>query len=163
MAPTPKAQRTKPYKYSDELGERICRRLAGGESLKAICRDADMPCFQDVHEWVRDLPAFRAQYAIAREVGYLLLGDGLLEIADDSTNDWMECRSDDGARAWRENGETVQRARLRLDTRKWILAKMLPKIYGDKMQHANAAGDGNQVTEVVYRWAGPEKNTPATE
>jgi len=37
--------------------------------------------------------------------------------------------------------EHIQRARLRVDTRKWILSKMLPKVYGDKFQ---VGGDGGE-------------------
>jgi hypothetical protein len=34
---------------------------------------------------------------------------------------------------WLVNGENLQRSRLRVDTRKWLLSKALPKIYGDKL------------------------------
>jgi hypothetical protein len=34
----------------------------------------------------------------------------------------------------------VNRARLMIDTRKWLLSKMLPKVYGD---HVTVAGDKN--------------------
>ncbi len=46
---------------------------------------------------------------------------------------------DGQAAGWQLNGEHVQRSRLRVDTRKWILSKLAPKRYGDKLQHT---GDG---------------------
>lgn len=80
-----------------------------------------------------DRGGFAAQYARAREIGYHAMADELIEIADDGTNDWMERQGDDGA-AHVINGEHVQRSRLRLDTRKWLLSKALPKVYGEKLQ-----------------------------
>ena len=60
--------------------------------------------------------------------------DELLEIADDATNDWMEKRDRDGeAIGWMVNGEHIQRSRVRIDTRKWIMSKRAPKKYGDRV------------------------------
>jgi hypothetical protein len=55
------------------------------------------------------------------------IADELLEIADDGSNDWME-REKGG---YELNAEHIQRSRARIDTRKWLLSKMLPKVYGD--------------------------------
>ena len=55
------------------------------------------------------------------------MGDEVLEIADDGSNDWMERDGRDV-----ENSEAIARSRLRVDTRKWVLSRMLPKMYGDK-------------------------------
>ena len=66
-----------------------------------------------------------------------LLADEILEIADDSNRDLIE-RADGVLTV---DHEHIQRARLRVDTRKWILSKMLPKVYGDKFQ---VGGDGGE-------------------
>ena len=34
---------------------------------------------------------------------------------------------------WAINGEHIARSRLRVDTRKWLLSKCLPKIFGDRI------------------------------
>jgi hypothetical protein len=60
------------------------------------------------------------------------MADELLEIADDGSNDWM-IRQHGADQSYAPNGEHIQRSRLRLDTRKWLLLKALPKIYGDKL------------------------------
>ena len=68
--------------------------------------------------------------------------DELLEIADDCTNDYMERN---GKLVF--DGEHISRSRLRVDTRKWLLSKALPKLYGDKLTH-----DGNvSLTTVTIR------------
>jgi len=91
-----------------------------------------MPHDSTVRNWVLDdREGFSAQYARAREIGYMTMADELLEIADDGKNDWMK-RNGEGSQL---NGEHVQRSRLRVDTRKWLLSKALPKVFGDKITH----------------------------
>lgn len=114
-----------------ELETKILDRLAEGESLRAICRSEGMPTEGAVRKWVREDPeGFGTQYARAREVGYELLADELLEISDDGAND--SYKDEDGNE--RTNYDVIARSRLRVDTRKWLLSKMLPKVYGDKLQ-----------------------------
>ncbi len=57
------------------------------------------------------------------------MADELLEIADDGRNDWVV--DEEGGDKY--NGDHVQRSRLRVDTRKWLLSKALPKVFGDKL------------------------------
>ena len=89
-----------------------------------------------------DREGFAAQYARAREVQFLAIADELLEIADDGSNDWMQRTSKDKSGGWELNGEHIQRSRVRIDTRKWILSKMLPKVYGDKAEVAVTGANG---------------------
>ena len=93
-----------------------------------------MPERQTVINWSLNTEhPFFDQYERARKIGYHLMADELTDIADDGSNDWMERYGKDGeALGWAINGEAVQRSRIRIDTRKWMLSKVLPKIYGDK-------------------------------
>jgi len=126
--------------YTPEMAQRICDELATGRTLRDVCRDEGMPPESTVRLWaVRNENGFAAQYAEARQVGYLCMGDDLVEIADDGRNDWMERQGDDSP-GWQVNGEHVQRSRLRLDTRKWLLSKALPKIFGDKLDLSSNDG-----------------------
>jgi hypothetical protein len=124
----------RPTTYTQEVADIICKRLATGRTLRDICRDDDMPAESSVREWAAtDREGFFAQYAKARESGYHAMADEVLEIADDGTNDWVERSGEDGKVMYVLNGEHVQRSRLRVDSRKWLLSKALPKIYGDKL------------------------------
>lgn len=144
----------RPDTYSAEIASRICEGLAEGKSLREVCRADDMPPESTVRRWaLEDREGFSAQYARAREIGYHAMADDILEIADDGTNDWMERHGDDDA-GWVANGEHIQRSRLRVDTRKWTLSKVLPKIYGDKVQHTGEGGGPVQVQ--IVRFAPPE-------
>ena len=134
--------------YDPVLAEEILERLADGDSLASICRDEGMPDERSVRRWARNHGEFGDQYAIARRLGYEKRADELLEIADDASADWIE--TENGHRIL--DNVHVHRARLMIDTRKWLLSKMLPKVYGD---HVTVAGDPDQPIHVVRRidWA----------
>lgn len=127
-------------RYSQEVADRICAGLADGMTLRQVCRQDGMPSEAAVRQWQDAHEDFASQYARAREKGYLRMAEELLEIADDGSNDWMER---EGVRV--VDHEHVARSRLRLDTRKWLLSKALPKIYGDKLQTQQLGKDGQPV------------------
>lgn len=124
--------------------------MAEGRSLRDVCRDPDMPSLATVFRWLADenKSQFREQYARAREAMADAMADELLEIADDGTNDWTERRRQDGSSETVLNGEHVQRSRLRVDARKWLLSKVAPKKYGEKLE---LAGDKDSPLTVVVR------------
>lgn len=138
----------RPTVYTDKLGREICDRLADGESVRSICRDDHMPDEKQVRTWaLNDQHPFSPQYARAREIGYARLAEEIIEIADDSSDDWLPPEnSDDDPRL---NHEAVARSRLRVDTRKWLLSKMLPKMYGDKVTQEVTGKDGAPLVPVL--------------
>ena len=100
-----------------------------------------MPQESTVRNWALDKDGtFFARYAKAREIGYLVMADETIDIADDGTNDYMARLGPDGQTAYVLNGEHVQRSRLRVDTRKWLLSKALPKLYGDRVAITDPEG-----------------------
>lgn len=124
----------RPSKYSDKLATEICVRLAEGESLRQICAGDKMPSKSTVLRWLFDgeHKEFQDQYARAREIQAENWADEILEIADDGTNDWMKREGRDGSEYEVVNQEVIGRSRLRVDSRKWLMAKLMPKKYGDK-------------------------------
>ena len=85
-----------------------------------------MPNKATVFRWLRGNEAFRDQYVRAKEAQAEALADEIVDIADDGHNDWMKRRYGEDER-WVENGEAIQRSRLRVDARKWVASKLLPK------------------------------------
>ena len=83
------------------------------------------------------------------------IADELLEIADDGRNDWMQRRGNDERGGCELNGEHIQRSRVRIDTRKWLLSKMLPKVYGDKSEVAVTGADRGPVQSVTVSVTDP--------
>jgi hypothetical protein len=138
-AADPKRKRGRPSAYTEELGAEICERTANGELLAEICRDERMPPERTVRGWaLNPQHGFSAAYARAREIQWHGIAESMLSISDDGTNDWTESRRPDGSTETVFNHEHVQRTRLRVDTRKWLLSKMLPKQFGDR---TTLAGD----------------------
>lgn len=140
----------RPSLYTPELATTICERIASGESLKGICREEGMPSHVAVLRWALTIPEFRNLYKEAREMQAEMMADELLEIADDGQNDWMEKRDQEGALVgWRENGEAMRRSQLRIEARKWIAAKLLPKRWGDKTTTEITGPDGSALSAQV--------------
>ena len=137
----------RPLLFTTELGDEICNRIADGESLRAICDEADMPDKATIFRWLsaEQHKDFCKQYIRAREVQADSLVDDILSIADDARNDWMK-RNGENATGYQENGEVMRRSALRINARKWLAGKMAPKKYGDKQQVEHSGPDGGPVT-----------------
>jgi len=126
----------RPSEFTQYVADEICELLADGISLRKICLRDEMPNKATVFRWLATREEFRDQYARAREAQADTLADEIIDIADDGSNDFM---GDDE----KYNGDAVQRSKLRVDARKWLAAKMLPKKYGDAtmVKHADADGE----------------------
>lgn len=120
----------RPLEYTQEMGDLICERIATHSlGVKRLCaKYGDMPAEYTIQRWRYRVPEFRVQYAQAKMIQADLLAEECLEIADDSSGD--ERMTEDGKTMI--DGEFVARSRLRVDTRKWLASKLLPKQYGDK-------------------------------
>ena len=124
-------KRGRPSHYSAEIADTICDRLAGGESLRAICADAGMPDRATVSRWLARYEEFRDLYGFARECQAECLVDEILKIARDSSRDYVEKRLPDGKVVRVVDHENIARARLRINALKWIAARMAPRKYGN--------------------------------
>jgi hypothetical protein len=142
--------------YSPQLGEEICLRIAQGESLKKICRSPGMPTTGTVVKWVLKNPEFGEMYKFARDVQAELLGDEILDIAKDNTND----KNEDGS----PNHANVQRSRLEVDTIKWYLARINARKWGDKVTNEVTGKDGQPLVNIdldaIARWLAFETSKP---
>ena len=107
----------RPNTYSKGLADRICERIARGESLRAVCSDGDMPNRSTIHEWLATNQEFSDQYARAREEQADHFAQDIIRIADE-----VEPES-----------AAVAKAKLQIDARKWTAAKLAPKKYSDKI------------------------------
>ena len=117
----------------------ICERLANGEPLLQICRTPGFPSKSVVYRAIDEKEnaydeAFAGCFARARSEGFDAIAEGTIEIADESRNDWMDGadQEDPGVKAYKFNGEHVQRSKLRIETRLKLLAKWSPK-YAEKL------------------------------
>ncbi len=122
-----KAKTGRPTDYTPELAALICERVATSTlGLNKICLAEDMPVKSTVNLWRYRYPEFSYQYAQAKLVQADLLAEECMDIADDDSKD-IKINSEGYEIC---NAEFVARSRLRIDTRKWLAAKLLPKQYG---------------------------------
>lgn len=124
---------------SDTLNE-ICDLMVNEKlSLRSVLLKDGMPSSRTFYQWIANDEDKEKQYARACKDRADALFDELLDIADDGQNDYM---IKNGYTAL--DSEHIQRSKLRVDTRKWALAKMNPRKYGDKL---DVTTDGEKVNE----------------
>lgn len=123
--------------------EIVCQMIEKGLSLNTILNSPDKPISRTVFYELLNLDAkFNERYARAREIFADSVFEEILDIADESNAD-LELV--DGKIVI--NGEAVQRSRLKIDARKWMLSKLNPKKYGDKLE-VDGKFSGNIVLQV---------------
>lgn len=155
----PRKKMGRPSKYNQKVADVICAGLSAGMSLRKVCREEDMPDITTVMRWMYVHDDFRQQYARAKEQGSEAWAEEILEIADDGTNDYMEDDYMKGkSPGWSVNGENIQRSKLRVDTRKWLMSKLVAKKYGDKID-VTSGGDKVQVAPI---YGGASTSEPTT-
>lgn len=124
--------------YTPEIADLICDQIADGLPLTEVLRQPGMPPYSTVTAWANSsapsaVPEFVVKYARARAIQVEVLAEQILEIADDSTNDYVVRKTDAGEYATIDQ-ENINRSRLRIDSRKWLLSKLRPDKYGDKLE-----------------------------
>lgn len=109
----------RPTIYNEDLVAEFLYRVAKGRSVASVCSDDDMPHRATIYEWLAHNSDFSDRYARASEQRADQYFDEMLHIADNALP------------------EEVQKAKLQIDTRKWVLARMSPKKYSGKSQDDN--------------------------
>lgn len=117
------------FKFDQEVFDVILTRLRDGESLREICATPGMPPRIDVWLW-RDDPKVEAQYAKAKLAGCEAIADDILHMSKTPREGKTTTTGPRGVEE--KTGDMVDRDRLAVDTRKWYLSKIAPKLYGDK-------------------------------
>lgn len=136
-----------------EVQLEICARIMEGASVRTITLAEDMPSQRTVMYWLADNPAFRTAYLLAKQLQAEVLFEEALAISDDAEGDWVD--TDDGKVFDKEH---VQRAKLRVDTRKWAVGKLAPRRYGDASTLRLEDAEGREgreysVSEIAARLA----------
>jgi hypothetical protein len=133
--PKDKAVTGRPTMFSETLAAVICGRIATGDTLTKICKTKGFPVPATVHRWRRENSQFRADYDLARDDQMDGWGDEIVAIADDNSLDTIDSVDKQGNAIQVANHANVQRDRLRIDTRKFLMAKINGQQYGDKVEH----------------------------
>ena len=132
-------------KVTAEIFEKICQRIEESElGLTKICAEFNISrqCFLN---WKEKNQSNIDRYARAKEEQMDYMAERIIEIADDSSNDttisefWVTF----------PDSEFINRSRLRVDARKWLMAKLKPNKYGEKLDLTTQGQSINRVpTEI---------------
>jgi hypothetical protein len=88
-----------------------------------------MPARSTIFGWLAEHEEFAKEYALARKIQIEDLMDEILEIADDSSNDWLEREGPDGKKYRVYSSESIRRSKLQIAAREWLISKLMPKRY----------------------------------
>lgn len=128
----------RPTKYNEKIARLICERVATHDvGLTKLCEMYDeLPPKQTIQDWRYKYPEFSSQYAQAKLKQAELLAESIEELASEKgtyIDDNGNVRIDPGF---------IAHQRLKIDARKWLASKLIPKVYGDRVE--------NKVTVVSY-------------
>lgn len=133
----------RPSTYSTDITDEICERIAIGQSLRTITSDERMPAMSTIFKWIREHEEFSKHYAIAKAEQAEALTEEMLDIVDSAANPLLVEGVPlviDGKPVMIVDAPSVNHARLKVDTRKWLASKLKPKKYGEKLE---LSGDEN--------------------
>jgi hypothetical protein len=155
------AKRGRPTKFTKEVLDEILDLLAEGHSERSIFRLDHMPTWQAWARWKRinftqDSEYF-AQYAQARATGLLVWEDEIRQRARDDSRDLVTIKKSyqrkDGEivelEERKRDNTAVQRDSLIVGADKWLMSKMYPKKYGEKVEQQLTGKDGSGLQVVV--------------
>lgn len=131
----------RPSTFSTELAENICLQITQGKSLYSICRQDGMPDMSTVYDWIRKFPDFANRYSQARQDQADTLADEIMRISDE-----LEHATDP---------IQVQAARVRVEARRWIAARLKPSKWGDKVTTEISGPDGSPLPLVTVQFVSP--------
>lgn len=126
-----------------EVIEKICQIIETGKSLRTAIKHKDVPINKDTfHRWIDRDKNLKDHYARACEERAAMIFEDIIDIADDRKHDEKAL----------VGINHVHRDKLRIDARKWILAKMYPNTYGDKLDFTSGGNPvKNEKTIVEFK------------
>jgi transposase-like protein len=118
-------------RYTREFADEVCRRLAEGASLREVCREHGVP-ESSFREWVRnDRDGIGSRYQTARVLQVEAWSDLIIEIGNRDDLD-------------------AQEKRVRIDSLKWLMSRIVPKKWGDRLL---VAGDESSPVHHLHKAA----------
>jgi len=125
--------------WNQQLEDEVVRRITEGETIHELFKDKRLPSRPSFYRHCAVDPAFETRIARARKHGAISQFDGLIELADQA------------------DAENYNAIKVRIWARQWVLGRLNPALYGDKIVHA---GDENSPLEIVIRRVGLPAEEP---
>ena len=128
----------RPSTYNREVCIRLCQEISTTtRSLKLICeQNSTFPKPTTIYRWLSEYEEFREMYAKAKDDQVQLMADQLLEISDTPQLGEIVTVAGTGKKRKRERktADMIEHRRLQVETRKWLLSKLRPRQYGERIE-----------------------------
>lgn len=123
--------------YDETMAQEVCARIADGEPLTKVCRDGHLPSIMTVYRWMEDNSEFRESYARARRIQAHAWASEIIELADiPRPGDRIEVKDEAGVVSHKTvTADMVERSKLQVQARQWLVARLHPEMYGDRLAH----------------------------
>ena len=118
-----------------QIADQVFNEMRQGLSAYKACVKVGVPQ-STLNHWLSDDAELAADYARAREELHEFIAAEIVAIADAPVPSNEKGGLDPGA---------IQKQRLQVDTRKWLLSKLAPKKYGDKIE---VSGDSDNPLKI---------------
>ena len=140
-----KARKGRPTIFSQRLADKICLLISTtSHGLRVICKiHKDLPNPLTVYRWLNTNEDFCKQYARAKEEQAQVIFDEILTISD-TTQIGSIIYTRKGRKEARV-GDMIEHRRLQIDARKWVLSRLLPKKYGERIEVDSASDPLNEI------------------
>lgn len=124
--------------YTKGLAEEICQRIANGASYATILRDPhfDFPDWATLTRWREKHEDFGKAYLRAKAMQLEYWAEQVVDVAD-HTEVGIRTKTE----KWGESVTTedmLEHRKLKVDSRKWMLAKLARAVYGERLAHTGA-------------------------
>lgn len=120
------------------------------KSLESICGDLESaPNARTFYKWMERDEELGQRYARAKASQLQVLADQLVDLADKDRLCEKVTFDADGKIKERVILDQTDRTKIQIDTRKWLLSKLDPKKYGERVQNEHSGPDGSPVQFAV--------------
>ena len=120
----------KIVEWTSDIENSVITDIESGLSLRATAENNRISKALILKK-VKESDSFRDRYAHAKEIQLESMADEILTIADSASS------------------EDYNVARLQVDSRKWLLSKLVPKKYGEKVEQYISGPDGGPIQAAV--------------
>ncbi|CAK0776648.1 conserved hypothetical protein [Gammaproteobacteria bacterium] len=122
----------------------ICNRVIEDKiSFNKAVKDSDISLVS-FYNWIFEDDDLKNLYNYAREIRSDVLFEEIIDIADTQEEGITITEKPQGIE--RKIGDMADHRRLKIDARKWVVSRMNPKKYGDKIQQEISGVDGAPLT-----------------
>ena len=144
--------------YDESIADAVCDAIAPqSKGLGAIIEDLGFQVSPSlIYKWIQQNDSFRERYARAKADQARVMADEITEIADNTQSGEIVTEKGDGT-VEIKRADMLEHRKLRIESRKWLAAKLLPKVYGDKLAHTGADGESPVALTIVSAVPRPER------